>query len=109
MLAEAWHLEPRFSLRDLARRVGMNESYVSRAINRGLDRNFNQMVNEARVASARERLLAHPDEPILDVAHASGFNAKATFNRVFREVAGQTPSAWRRQALSQDVSKSVNH
>ncbi|MEO1575556.1 MAG: helix-turn-helix domain-containing protein, partial [Pseudomonadota bacterium] len=104
MLSEAWHLEPRFSLRDLARRTGMNESYVSRAINRGLDRNFNQMVNEARVATARERLVTHPDETILAVAHASGFNAKATFNRVFRDVAGQTPSAWRRAALSRDVS-----
>ncbi|MEM6640704.1 MAG: helix-turn-helix domain-containing protein [Pseudomonadota bacterium] len=104
-----WFLEPGFSLANLARRAGLNESYASRAINRGLSRNFNQVVNEARVQYACERLLSHPDETILDVAHASGFSAKATFNRVFRADTGLTPTAWRRSRPAQNVSKSVNH
>lgn len=109
MVNGRWHLEPRFSLRDLARRVGSNESYVSRAINRGLARNFNQMVNEARVESAQAIFVDQPEARVIDVAHGSGFNAKATFNRVFRDMTGVTPSAWRRDALSREVSNSVNH
>ena len=30
-----------------------------------------------------------------DIAHATGFNAKSTFNAAFLKVAGMTPSAWR--------------
>lgn len=101
MLARQWHLEPRLTLREVASRMGTNESYISRGLNQGLGLNFNQMVNDARTDTAKTLMTEAPDRRILDIALAAGFNSKATFNRVFRDRCGTTPSAWRKYQLSE--------
>ena len=95
MQSERWYLEPRLSIRDVARRLGTNESYVSRALNTGLGQSFNAYVNGLRVEHAQARMRDSRD-PVLQIAMDSGFNSKATFNRVFRELSGQTPSQFRK-------------
>lgn len=42
---DSWYLEPRFSLRELTKRLGSNEAYVSRSINQGLGVTFNDFIN----------------------------------------------------------------
>ncbi|MEM9305173.1 MAG: AraC family transcriptional regulator [Pseudomonadota bacterium] len=99
LIARGWHLEPRLSLGELAQRLGESEPHVSRAINQGAGVNFNRFVNEVRVEAAKERL-ALGAEDVLAAALDCGFNSKATFNRVFREIVGMTPSAFRRAAVT---------
>jgi len=94
-----WFLEPRFSLDDIARRAGLNQSYASRAINRGLGVSFNHFINEMRVEHAKSLIDAGASN-FLEVAHASGFGSKASFNRAFRQHTQQTPSQYR-ASLSQ--------
>ena len=96
LIDNEWHLEPRLSLSELAKRTATNESYVSRALNQGLGINFNRLVNDARVATAKSLIRDDPDARLLDIAHRAGFNSKATFNRVFRDQCQATPSAFRR-------------
>lgn len=95
VLSNEWFLEPRLSIRDLAARMGTNESYLSRALNQGLGQSFNRFINGLRVAHAK-KLLKECDTSLLSIAYDSGFNSKATFNRVFREIAGQTPSLYKK-------------
>ena len=90
-----WWREPELSLADLARRLGTNTNYLSRALNEGLGQNFSEFVNRLRVTEA-QRLLDGPGD-VLDIALAVGFGSKASFNRAFLAYAGSTPSAWRRQ------------
>ena len=92
-----WHLSPVLSLRDLARRMGSNETYMSRTINLGLDTNFNRLINTMRVEHAKN-LLKETDSNILEIALDSGVNSKRTFNRVFRDLCGQTPTQYRNTA-----------
>lgn len=94
MVEQQWFLEPDFSLTTLAQRAGQNRSYISRALNEGLGQNFSQFVNAQRVKHASE-LLTESDRPLLDIAFDSGFGSKASFNRVFRSLAGCTPSQFR--------------
>lgn len=94
ILSENWHLEPRISIRDLAARLGTNETYLSRTLNRGAGQSFNRFINEIRVDHAKD-LLGKSGANILTVAFDSGFNSKATFNRVFKTVTGQTPSQFK--------------
>lgn len=94
--SQQWFLEPRFSLRELAERLGTNETYVSRAINQYLSKSFNQYINQLRIETAKTKLL-ESGVAVLNVALDSGFNSKATFNRVFKDMVGVTPSQFKRQ------------
>ncbi|WP_031334172.1 helix-turn-helix domain-containing protein, partial [Xanthomonas phaseoli] len=92
--AHGWWREPDLTLPELARRIGTNSNYLSRALNEGLGLSFSAFVNALRIAEAR-RLLAG-NEDILSIALAVGFGSKASFNRVFRAQVGCTPSDYRR-------------
>ncbi|MEM9262436.1 MAG: helix-turn-helix domain-containing protein [Pseudomonadota bacterium] len=98
VLANGWHLEPRLSIRELAARLATNETYLSKALNQGLGETFSGFMNGLKVEAAKEMIARQPDVPMLTIAHESGFNSKATFNRVFREVTGQTPTEFRQSS-----------
>ena len=87
-------LEPELTLADLATRLRTNTSLLSHVINTGCGQNFNDFVNRYRVAEAERKLqdprLAHYS--LVGIALESGFNSKSTFNRVFKKLAGRTPS-----------------
>lgn len=96
--AAGWWREPDLTLAGLARRLGTNTLYLSRAINDGLKMNFNEMVNRMRaeeVARAIERGEGKAD--LLPLALAAGFSSKTTFNRAFRAAYGMNPSEYRRR------------
>ncbi len=92
-LDKVYH-EPTFSRADLAREVGASENTLSRAINRAFGKSFPRLLNEFRVEDAK-RMLHDPSIPIQVLAFEVGFNSLASFNRVFREIAGETPSHYR--------------
>ncbi|MBB6249667.1 helix-turn-helix domain-containing protein [Nitrospirillum iridis] len=92
---EGWWREPSLTLAQVAQRLGTNETYLSRAINQGLGCTFSALINGLRVEAIQERLgRAEPGE-LLALALDCGFASKASFNRVFRERTGLSPSAWR--------------
>lgn len=89
--------DPEISLATMARALGTNSNYLSRALNEGLGVNFHAFVNQRRIAAIKE-LLADPVErrDLMSLAFDVGFNSKASFNRVFADSVGLTPSAYRR-------------
>jgi AraC-like DNA-binding protein len=102
---EHLYVDSQFDLQALSERSGWSPNYVSQAINQGLGKNFFEFINGFRVAAA-ERYLADSEDrrSILDIALASGFGSKSTFNAVFKRLTGRTPSECRRRhALSLDV------
>lgn len=86
--------EHAFSRADLAREVGASESTVSKIINIAFGRSLPRLLNEYRVEDAK-RMLEDMDIPVQVVASEAGFNSLASFNRVFRDVTGETPTMWR--------------
>jgi AraC-like DNA-binding protein len=95
-------LESDLTLGELAARAGMSPHHLSQLLNDELGASFFDYVNERRVDEVR-RCLADPayaGQTIMDIALASGFNSKASFNAVFKELTGTTPSAFRRSAGS---------
>lgn len=102
-LDKVYH-EHNFSRADLAREVGTSENTLSRAINRAFGKSFPRLLNEFRVEDAK-RMLHDPSIPIQILAFEVGFNSLASFNRVFREVTGQTPSHYRADYLDEMKSK----
>ncbi|MEM9304353.1 MAG: helix-turn-helix transcriptional regulator [Pseudomonadota bacterium] len=91
---EALWREPRLSLARVAERSGLGPRDVSRAINVATGCSFSRYVNGLRI-DAFEALASdpeHADRALLDLALEVGFNAKSTFNRIYREHRGVTPS-----------------
>jgi AraC-like DNA-binding protein len=91
--------EEGLTIRELARRLEMQEYRLRRAINRGLGyRNFNDFVNRYRIRAACEALTdpEQKDVPVIRIAMDLGFGSLAPFNRAFKAQTGTTPTAYRR-------------
>lgn len=102
--AHRWWCKPELSLSDVARRLGVNATYLSRGINDGLGVNFNELINGMRAEEVARRLRAGDGTDLLTMAFDAGFNSKATFNRAFQALIGLSPSAYRRR-LKIGISK----
>lgn len=99
--AAGWWRDPDLSLERLARHLGTNTAYLSRALNEGVHLSFNEAINRLRVADVCRRLDASDGgAEILDIAFAAGFSSKTSFNRVFKSQIGKTPSHYRESTRS---------
>lgn len=96
-LEKVYH-EPGYNRRDLALEIGEPEGIISRIINLYFGKSLPQLLNEYRVEDAK-RLLLQTIEPISVIASESGFSSIATFNRVFRESEGISPSEFRKNIV----------
>jgi AraC-like DNA-binding protein len=93
------YLQPDHNLKELAQAAGMGANEVSEVINAGFGCNFNEFVNRYRVEEMKKRLLdsAYDHLSIMAIAFDSGFNSKATFNRIFKQYTGQSPSQFKKE------------
>ncbi len=87
------YLEPELTLSDLARQLDTNATVLSKMINDGTGRNFNDFINYYRVQEVIRKMQAgeHHTQTLLAIAFDGGFNSKATFNRSFKKITGKTP------------------
>lgn len=82
------------SQKHIADLVGLDPATFSRRFKRTVGRTFTRYVQETRVAEAARRL-AESTDPITLIAFESGFGNLASFNRVFLQLKGRTPSEYR--------------
>ncbi len=95
--AEGWARDPDLTLARLARRLGTNTGYLSRAINQGAGSNFASFIAALRAEAVAERLRGGDPADLLTIALEEGFGSKASFNRAFTAALGEAPSAYRRR------------
>lgn len=98
---EKIYLRSRLSLEDLAEELKLPVRYVSHLINKYYQTNFNAYVNVYRIKEVR-RKLGDPKEKhktLLAIALECGFNSKSTFNQVFKQQTGETPSGYFQKQL----------
>ena len=102
MESEKLYLNPELTLNELAKAVDINANQLSSVINNGFDKNFNDFINGYRVNEVKRALQdpANAHLSILGIALDCGFNSKATFNRVFKNVTGTSPSQFTQQLKS---------
>lgn len=93
--AEGWARDPDLTLARLARRLGTNTGYLSRAINQGESTNFASFIAGLRAEAVAARLRAGDNSDLLTIALEEGFGSKASFNRAFAATLGEAPSAYR--------------
>ncbi len=101
MVIEKPYLENQLTLDQLASRLAVAPHQLSQLLSVGLQLNFYDFINQQRVAEVQRCLHdpAYAEQSILEIAFASGFSSKATFNGVFKKHAGVTPSAYRSESV----------
>ena len=88
------HYREELSLEDVARFAGFSRYYFSRSFKKQTGYSFKDYLCQKRLQVAVE-LLIGTDTAMKDIALQSGFGSVATFNRVFREKKGCTPTQYR--------------
>ena len=82
------------NLDKLAEISGFKARYLSQIINQSTGKNFFDFINSFRIKEFKKRIKQPENKnyTLISVAYDCGFNSKATFNRVFKNQTGYTPS-----------------
>ena len=88
------HFRENLSLDDVAEFAGFSRFYFARSFKKHTGYTFKDFLIQKRLQVAMD-LLIRSNTPMREVAIESGFGSVATFNRVFREKKGCTPTQYR--------------
>lgn len=88
-------------IQDLSTSLKIPVHIISNIINNELNQNFYDFINAYRIEEVKKRL--HNPEynnlTIIGIAFDCGFNSKATFNRLFKNHTGLTPSQYKKKVI----------
>jgi AraC-like DNA-binding protein/ligand-binding sensor protein len=84
------------SLAGVAKQAGMSTFYFCKVFKKVTGVNFAHYVSGVRVEKAKT-LLLNPNYRISEIAYEVGFQSLTHFNRVFKTIAGQSPTEYRQQ------------
>lgn len=89
-------LDNNLNISKLSDLTEISTQHISQIINTKTEGNFNDFVNSYRVEYLLEKINKGEDEnyTLLSLAFECGFNSKTTFNRVFKENTGKTPTEY---------------
>lgn len=88
------HYMEDITLDDISAHLNVSPFYFSRVFSQITGQTFKNYLNTVKVEKA-QNLIRTTETPILDVAYDCGFNSIRTFNRVFRNIKGYTPTSLR--------------
>jgi AraC-like DNA-binding protein len=93
------YLDHELTLAQVAGYLDVPVHQLSQVINEKMKRNFFQFINTYRVEEAKALLVAQKsrEDKLIKIAFDSGFNSLSTFNRVFKDITGLSPSQFRKQ------------
>lgn len=86
------------TLARLASFLEIRPDQLSEILNKKMNMNFNQYINEIRIKEVQKELDRSSPRNLLDLAFSVGFNSKSAFNKAFREIVGVTPRDYRKES-----------
>ncbi|MDE7016809.1 MAG: AraC family transcriptional regulator [Lachnospiraceae bacterium] len=91
------HLEEKIHAKDLANLVGYTEYYLTHRFKEETGLSFNDYVKHAKIRRA-QILLRNTDIPVQELSDLLCFSSRNYFSRVFSEIVGCTPVAFREKS-----------
>lgn len=91
-----YYLKPNFPLRELAAELDLPARYVSFLINHYHKKNYKEFINGFRIKEFLSKAESgeKDSKTLLGLALESGFSSKSTFNQVFKNSTGKSPSEY---------------
>lgn len=104
MHIEKPYLNRELTIYDLSAQLKIPRHFLSEVINEHMGKNFYNLVNEYRVEEVKQRIVdpEYSNLTILAIAYDSGFNSKSSFNTIFKEKTGQTPSEYQKSVSAKN-------
>jgi AraC-like DNA-binding protein len=96
------YLDVDLTIQDIAESLNIPRHYLTQVINEKLNKNFYQFINEYRVEEVKS-LLTDKDYQkytMTAIAFEAGFNSKSSFNNVFKEITGMTPTEYKNKTTT---------
>jgi two-component system response regulator YesN len=88
------HYKEQIKLKDVAEKFYVNAAYLGRAFQKATGVNFNQYLNDLRIAEAK-KLLLQTDKLIYEIANEVGYTESKYFIMKFIQSVGKSPSEFR--------------
>lgn len=96
------HFTENITLSSVADAISYDYHYISRIFNENFNINFKTLINQYRSEKAAQLLLNSKDS-VSDIAFICGFQSLRSFNRVFLEYSGLTPTEFRNNLLKDNI------
>ena len=90
----AQHQDRDVSLQEVAKAVNTSTFYFCKLFKKATGLTFTDYLSRVRIEKAKN-LLLNPNLRVSEVAYEVGFQSLTHFNRMFRKLTGQSPSAYR--------------
>ncbi len=92
------YLEEQLSLAQLSQKLGISDKKLSALLNHYIGESFYDLINRYRVEHAKGLILDPNYEhlTLLAIGMEAGFSSKSSFNRIFKKVAGLSPSQFKK-------------
>jgi AraC-like DNA-binding protein len=87
-------LDSKLTIKQLADMLSVQTYQLSNILNDSLNKNFFDFINEYRVEEVKKQIRANKNYTLLGIAYDCGFNSKSSFNRIFKNITGITPSEY---------------
>jgi len=99
MEANRYFEDPELRLGVLAEKLGLTTHELSRIINTGLKKSFNDFINEYRVREVGRKMKdpAYDHLTLLGIAYECGFNSQTTFTRILKQLTGKSPTEYKNE------------
>lgn len=90
------YLNRNLTIGDLAEALEVPVYQLSQVINGHMDQTFFELINSYRVNEVKQRFFdpKYRNLTLLGIAMECGFNSKASFNRIFKQITNQTPTEY---------------
>lgn len=97
----ALHYCGNITLQDCADKVGFNSAYLSRYFREHMGITFQEYVKRLRIEQAKWFLMTE-QMPVTEVGYRSGFRDIKTFNKLFKQECGKSPTEFRKSMLQEE-------
>ncbi|ASB47705.1 helix-turn-helix domain-containing protein [Alkalitalea saponilacus] len=93
------HLDQCITIAGLSGQLNTSPEYLSSILNVQLNKSFFDFINHYRIKEFKQKCKdpQNKDYTLISIALDCGFSSKATFNRVFKNMTGYTPSQYLQQ------------
>jgi len=97
------HYAKDITLNDVAAKIFVNPSYLSRVFHQKTGRTFTEALSRIRLEAA-QRLLKESNAAISEIARRCGYTDSKYFHKQFKRYVGMSPGKWRQTAMRKDDS-----